>query len=286
MLNNIKSKIILNIIFDKLKRQIKLKILKYNKFLQNRLYININDFHDFHFIKELNKKFNLNIQDDYVAIINLEYKKLGNEILDYFNKIEFKKLKELNLSGNNLLDINKLGKVKLENLKILDLGGNQIKDINILENVNFKELKELYLHNNQISNINILEKVKFEKLEILNLSNNNITNIDIFEKVNFIHLKKLNLFFNSISDISSLLNAKFIKLKILCITQNNLNDRKNILEKLMVHFKNLRILDSFEVKKNDDYFDFVYENEHAFDNIPNVCCGHVFDNDYDFDDEE
>ena len=275
MLNNIKSKIILNIVFDKLKRQIKLKILKYNKFLQNRLYININDFHDFHLVKELNEKFNLNIENDYVERINLYYRKFGDEILDYFNKIEFKQLKELNLSLNNLSDINKLEKAKLENLIILDLGDNEINDINILGKVNFRKLKELYLYNNFISDINVLEKVKFEKLELLDLSHNHITNIDILEKVNFIHLKKLNLFFNSISDISSLLKAKFINLEILCITHNNLNDRKNILEKLMVHFKNLRILDSFEVKKNDDYLDV-----HDFHN------DHDFDIDYDFDDEE
>ena len=265
MLNNIKSKIILNIVFDKLKRQIKLKILKYNIFLQNRLNININDFHDFHLVKELNEKFNLNIENDYVERINLYYRKFGDEILDYFNKIEFKQLKELNLSLNNLSDINKLEKAKLENLLILDLGDNEINDINILGKVNFRKLKKLYLYNNFISDINVLEKVKFEKLELLNLSNNNITNIDIFEKVNFIHLKKLNLFFNSISDISSLLKAKFINLEILCITHNNLNNRKIILEILMAHYKNLRILDSFEVKKKDN-FDIDY--------------------DYDFDDEE
>ena len=277
MLNNIKSKIILNIVFDKLKRQIKLKILKYNKFLQNRLYININDFHDFHLVKELNEKFNLNIENDYVERINLYYRKFGDEILDYFNKIEFKQLKELNLSLNNLSDINKLEKAKLENLIILDLGDNEINDINILGKVNFRKLKELYLYNNFISDINVLEKVKFEKLELLNLNHNHITNIDILEKVNFIHLKNLNLFFNSISDISSLLKAKFIKLEKLYITQNNLNDRKNILEKLMVHFKNLEILDSYEEKTtnnhNNNYFD--YDHDH-----------YNYYYDYNFDNEE
>ena len=226
MLNNIKSKIILNIVFDKLKRQIKLKILKYNKFLQNRLYININDFHDFHLVKELNEKFNLNIENDYVERINLYYRKFGDEILDYFNKIEFKKLKELNLSLNNLSDINQLEKAKLENLKILDLGDNRIKDISILEKVNFKELKELYLYNNGISDIKILEKVKFEKLELLNLSHNNLTNIGVLGKVNFKELKILNLFDNNISDIEILGKVQFPKLEMLYLNKNKIDTIK------------------------------------------------------------
>ena len=65
-------------------------------------------------------------------------------------------------------------------MEVLDLSENNISDINILEKVNFKELKELYLgHNNFISDIKILEKVKFEKLEVLSLSENEISDINI-----------------------------------------------------------------------------------------------------------
>ena len=41
-------------------------------------------------------------------------------------KIEFKELKELDLSNNNISDIKVLDKVKFEKLEILDLGENNI----------------------------------------------------------------------------------------------------------------------------------------------------------------
>ena len=63
-------------------------------------------------------------------------------------------------------------KVKFEELKKIDLSSNNISDINILEKVKFKELKGLYLYENNISDIKVLENVKFEKLEELNLIGN------------------------------------------------------------------------------------------------------------------
>ena len=61
--------------------------------------------------------------------------------------MNFKELKELKLSNNNISDIKVLERVKFEKLEKLDLGVNKISNnINILENVNFKELKELNLY--------------------------------------------------------------------------------------------------------------------------------------------
>ena len=68
----------------------------------------------------------------------------------YIRKANFNLLNKLNLSHNDLSDINILEKVNFYELEELDLSWNQITDINILEKVNFKELKELDLRYNQI----------------------------------------------------------------------------------------------------------------------------------------
>ena len=54
----------------------------------------------------------------------------------------------------------------MKELEILNLSHNEISDINILVKVNFKKLKELDLNYNEISDINILEKVNLTELKI------------------------------------------------------------------------------------------------------------------------
>ena len=82
MLNNIKSKYILNIILENLKKRIELKLVKYNKILINKLNIKKEDFENFKFLKEMNQKFNLDVKDIDIKELNLGNKFLGNEILE------------------------------------------------------------------------------------------------------------------------------------------------------------------------------------------------------------
>jgi len=108
-------------------------------------------------------------------ILDLSLKHLGNEGIQKLNLINYNII-ELNLSYNNISNIEVLEKVKFNKLEILDIGVNKISNnINILENVIFKELKVLDLSENNISDIKVLEKVKFNKLEILDLGVNKIT---------------------------------------------------------------------------------------------------------------
>ena len=159
---------------------------------------------------------------------------------DIFNTINiFRNIRILNLTNNNILDINILEKVKFEKLEKLYLDNNKISDINSLEKVRFKELKALYLNGNNISNIDILEKVNFPKLEELDLSCNKIINIDVFEKVSFIKLKILSLYNNKISDIDKIKLAKFKNLELLAFSHN---ERININSLKDFKFENLRYL--------------------------------------------
>ena len=117
MLNNIKSKYILNLVAEKLKKRIELKLVKYNKILINKLNITKEDFENFKLLKEMNVKFNLDIKDIEIKELNLAVKNLGNEIFKYLKRIEFKELKELDLSRNKISNIKVLEKVKFEKLE-------------------------------------------------------------------------------------------------------------------------------------------------------------------------
>ena len=104
-------------------------------------------------MKEFNEKYNTNIEDIDIKELKLKEQYIGDEGLKDLVKINFNNLKELDLSQNNISDINILEQVDFKKLEILYLHGNKISDINILAKVDFKELKVLYLSYNKISNI-------------------------------------------------------------------------------------------------------------------------------------
>ena len=153
MLNLIKSNFVLKNIFSNIKTLIKLKILLYNKILLSKLNINITYYEEQYFLKEFNKKFDLNIENIKAEKMELKNKKLDNTIIDYLNKDVFKNLKYIYLSDNNINDIEGLSKVKFEALEVLNLSDNKISNINILEKVNFINLKVLNLSSNDIEDI-------------------------------------------------------------------------------------------------------------------------------------
>ena len=213
--------------------------------LSPKLFENINNFKSLRYLYI--KSFNLNeniiikLSDNFcqkLKLLDLGWNKISN--INIFENANFKELKELNLSHNNIADIKVLEKVKIEKIKVLNLGSNKILNINILKTVNFKELKILNLSNNKISDIKILEKVKFEKLVTLNLGSNNISDINILENVNFKELKELYLYNNNIFNLKTLEKVKFEKLEILDLSWNEISDI-NILKN--VNFKELKKLD-------------------------------------------
>ena len=73
-----------------------------------------------------------------IEIMNLSNKNIGNEELINLNQINFKELKELDLSKNKISDIMILEKVKFEKLEKLDLSKNEISNINVLDKINLK----------------------------------------------------------------------------------------------------------------------------------------------------
>ena len=74
MLNKIRSNMILYKVFGILKKRIKLKIIKYNKSLLDKLNISNQDFEDFKILKEFNQKFKLYIRDIDIPIFHTNEK--------------------------------------------------------------------------------------------------------------------------------------------------------------------------------------------------------------------
>ena len=81
-------------------------------------------------------------------------------------KDKYRKIKELDLSNNQISDIK--GLEKFSNLEVLKLNNNKISKIEELSSLT--KLQELYLRNNKISKINGIEKL--QNLHSLDLSNN------------------------------------------------------------------------------------------------------------------
>ena len=71
MLDNVKSKLILKKIFEKIKNKRKLNIIKYNKGILVKLNINKEDFEIYITLKEFNNKYNSIIEDIDTKDINL-----------------------------------------------------------------------------------------------------------------------------------------------------------------------------------------------------------------------
>ena len=103
MLENVKSLYISEMLFQYLKNKRKLKIIKYNKKMQNKLKITKKDFQAYKSLKEFNEQFLTNIEDIDIKELNLGKKYFGDEGLNLLGEIKFINLKSLNLELNEIL---------------------------------------------------------------------------------------------------------------------------------------------------------------------------------------
>ena len=114
---------------------------------------------------------NINLTGNEVKI-DLNNKNIGNIELALLNGVPFNNLEELNLSNNNISDINLIKEFNLKNLKKLDLSNNKFKNLKYIDSNNnievllndsndeikkvFEEINELIINN--ISNSNLSEE--------------------------------------------------------------------------------------------------------------------------------
>lgn len=176
-------------------------------------------------ILDLEKLYNLEIR-----LLSKEINTKNFEYKNYYRVNESGKIISLNLSGNNLTSLEKIG--NLIQLKTLDLSNNSLTDISNLDSL--INLQDLNLSSNSIQNIDILKQLKH--LKIIDLSNNNLDEVISFENQDL--LTNLNLSNNRISSIEKL--RKNRSLKILDLSKNIISDISPILvhkylEKVNLH---------------------------------------------------
>ena len=133
-----------------------------------------------------------------LLLIDCQKCDLDNTYLYVIQNIFSSNLKILNLSNNKFTDMEVFNKEDvLINLEDLDLSFNNIENINPLINTKFPNLKKLNLNHNKISDISCLgADLHFNVLDDLNLSYNNIKCLN---KINIPSLKFINLLDNEIS---------------------------------------------------------------------------------------
>ena len=127
-----------------------------------------------------NSKLNVNITGKEIKL-NLNNKNIGNIELDLLSGVEFKNLEEIDLSHNNISNIEPIKNFK--KAKKIDLSYNKINDINSLKTIfeNNKELKILNLSNNQINDIKIIKENISKSIIEINLDNNKLIQKDLEE---------------------------------------------------------------------------------------------------------
>ncbi|CAG2205894.1 PPP1R7 [Mytilus edulis] len=159
---------------------------------------------------------------------NLEELNASNNRLRTVDFNRCKKLQDIDLSGNDLKDIN--GLKGMGNLQILNVSNNRITTIKQVGKLRSKLLTELYAADNHISELSYIP-TSFPVLEILNISRNNVAS---FEEVCSL---------NSLEELSELF-----------ISGNPFsNDEDGIhisyMSDIQAEFSNLDILDGAHLKR-------------------------------------
>ena len=181
---------------------------------------------------------------------------LNDEYLNIISSLFTAKLRKLNLTNNKITDMNIFNKENIfSNLEYLDLSFNNISNINFLSDCKFPNLLDLNLSHNEIIDIDCLnnDNLNLLKLYSLHLSFNKIKTL---KKINIKTLCILDLLNNS---ISSGIND-FI---------DNLDNYKDIKDKLIIEYNNNELIFNYSKVNNKNFFikfNYIVEKE----NINNV----------------
>jgi len=180
--------------------------------------------------------------------INLQNCDIDDQIINTIQNVFTPKLISLNLSENNIEEIDSLMMGKFPNLKKLNLSHNKIINIKCMENeLKFDCLEELDLSYNNIKELN---KINIPSLKFIFISNNPISEgIINFSELSYgadelvleNNINNLNFIYSKFDNINhkNIININFTYI----IENNNMN---NILEKM--NFKNINklIIKGFE----------------------------------------
>lgn len=123
-------------------------------------------------IKSLQNDFELDFSGEETKV-SLRNRNLFDKGFKLISLIQFKRLIDLDVSENNIQNIEALNNMNLPHLKYINMSNNKIKDIKPLAELNSKNLKEICLQNNIIEDFSAFLNSVFPSLERLRIENNN-----------------------------------------------------------------------------------------------------------------
>ena len=214
---------------ENFKEVIKVIIENYKNYPNYNLYKNINNVY--------------NLLNDNTNFDNCEHNENINEIIKWIkirspkelseriNNID--KIIEIQIIRQNFYDLSKICNLELTGLKVLNLSENNINDINPLSTAKFENLESLILLKNKIDdkNIDYIKQFKFPKLKTLNFYYNYFTNYKIFDEIkNFKNLEKLYIGSNRFNEKIENIDLKktkyeFLKLKAIGLTNGVFSEK-------------------------------------------------------------
>jgi Leucine-rich repeat (LRR) protein len=106
--------------------------------------------------------------------INLHKKGLNEQDFKYISQIKFNQLKEIDISENQITNIQSFNRMSLPFLELLNLSHNEIQIIEPVSNLKSKNIQYIYLQNNKIEDMETFLKSYFPSLKILRVEGNNI----------------------------------------------------------------------------------------------------------------
>ena len=168
-------------------------------------------------LKQFKEKFGkeLNGREKELSLDNL---KIDNKITEDLFQINFYRLRDLDLSFNNINSINFIKKLNTSTIEIIKLGNNSIQDLGPLENIEFKKIIELDFKNNKVTDVSPLLSMKAETLKLLRIEENNLDHsLASFKKV----IKKYTKKVNYMTMTYEVFNNKY---------KTNLSDKEKIIE--------------------------------------------------------
>lgn len=185
----------------------------------------------------LQKKFNIDL-NGYETKLSLRNRQLQDEGFKLISKIQFKRLKDIDVSGNSIKDITPLNNMNLPYLEYINMSDNLIQDIKPLAELNSKKLKEICLQNNKISDFNPLLDSEFPKLERLRIEGNSI-NEDLYniKKLLGKYGKKIIYIARTFEEFNKKYKCDLVEKDLKIINLSDLKAGDDILEELYLIIK-------------------------------------------------
>ena len=217
-------------------------------------------------IDNIDRSINLfsNINGFNLKDITFENCYLNDNHLNLLENIFGFNLISLNLSKNNISELNSFNNKIYPNLTNLDLSYNNLVDISPIFNCQISNLKKLNLSHNLINELKDIEKNNVIYIENLDISFNKLVDINNLEKTKFENMKEFYLSFNEIKDCNVFSFLSMKKINKLDLSNNRIEkiEVNKLLENVESNCSDLKLtIENDNINKYDYNLIFNYSNE-------------------------